>query len=177
MDPRLERLLDKQSIQEVVYAYCRGIDRRDLDVVRDCYHPDATDEHGSFSGGVDAYLEWVDALLARYRWTMHFIGNVLIQFGDDPDVAACESYGISLHRSLQHDESKPYLDLANGFRYLDRFERRAGSWKIAERVAVAEWSMRMPTEAWWEIPDHIVSGRRDPSDAIYALLSRLQRDH
>jgi len=186
MDPRVARLLDKQEIQEVVYAYCRGIDRRDLDAVRACYHPDATDEHGSFSGSVDAYLEWVDGLLARYSWTMHFVGNVLIEFpnqklneeGKDDaknasngvDVAAAESYGISLHRS---EEVKPYLNLAIGFRYLDRFERREGRWRIFERVAVSEWSIQIPPEAWWEIPDTLRKGRRDRGDALYALLSRL----
>ena len=188
MDPRVARLLDKQEIQEVVYAYCRGIDRRDLDAVRACYHPDATDEHGSFSGTVDAYLEWVDRLLARYSWTMHFVGNILIDFyneqsdvegiedgnneSDEIDVAAAESYGISLHRS---EEVKPYLNLAIGFRYLDRFERRKGRWKIFERVAVSEWSIQIPKEAWWEIPDSLRKGQRDRGDALYALLSRLNK--
>ena len=178
MDPRVARLLDKQEIQEVVYAYCRGIDRRDLDAVRACYHPDATDEHGSFSGTIDAYLEWVDGLLARYAWTMHLVGNILIDFSDagnesdEVDVAASESYGISLHRS---EEVKPYLNLATGFRYLDRFERRAGRWKIFERVAVSEWSIQIPKEAWWEIPDSLRKGRRDRGDALYALLSRLNK--
>jgi hypothetical protein len=186
MDPRVARLLDKQEIQEVVYAYCRGIDRRDLDLVRACYHPDATDEHGSFSGTVDAYLEWVDGLLARYCWTMHFVGNILIDFSkaesnpaghedgkgesDEVDIAAAESYGISLHRS---EEAKPYLNLAIGFRYLDRFERRGDRWKIAERVAVSEWSIQIPETAWWEIPDSLRKGQRNRGDALYALLSRL----
>ncbi|MBW1884686.1 MAG: nuclear transport factor 2 family protein [Deltaproteobacteria bacterium] len=186
MDPRVARLLDKQEIQEVVYAYCRGIDRRDLDLVRACYHPDATDEHGSFSGTIDAYLEWVDGLLARYTWTMHFVGNILIDFSseeinpesnpggksesDKVDVAAAESYGISLHRS---EEVKPYLNLAIGFRYLDRFERREDRWKIAERVAVSEWSIQIPGSAWWEIPDSLRKGQRNRGDALYALLSRL----
>ena len=48
MDPRLSRLLDRNEIEEVVLRYCRGIDRRDFDLVRSCYHPDATDRHGSF---------------------------------------------------------------------------------------------------------------------------------
>jgi len=173
MDPRISRLLDKQEIQEVVYTYCRGIDRRDLDLVRSCYHSDATDEHGSFSGTVDAFLEWVDGLLARYRWTMHLVGNVLIEFPGDEDVAASESYGVSLHRS---DETAPYLNLATGFRYLDRFERRGGPWKIAERIAVSEWSIRIPPETWWEFPDSLRTGQRDGSDALYALLSGLRKE-
>ena len=168
MDARLSSFLDKQEIQEVIYRYCRGIDRRDLDLVRACYHPDATDDHGSFSGTVDAYLEWVDALLARYTWTMHLVGNVLIEKGASADVAGAESYGVALHRS---QEARPHLNLATGFRYLDRFERREETWRIASRVAVSEWSLRIPKDAWWEIPDSLLKGQRDGSDALYALLS------
>jgi len=170
MDPRVARLLDKQEIQEIVYAYCRGIDRRDMERVRACYHPDATDDHGSFSGTIDAYIEWVDELLARYSSTMHFIGNVLVEFGEEDDVAAAESYGVALHRS---DDPKPHLNLASGFRYLDRFERRENHWKVASRVAVSEWSLQIPQGAGWKIPDSFVSGQRDQSDALYALLACL----
>jgi len=170
MDARLSALLDKQDIEEVVLRYCRGIDRRDFDLVRHCYHPDATDHHGSFSGDVEEYIAWVDKLTARYRWTMHFVGNVLIELADD-STAACETYGVSLHRS---DDPRPFMNLATGFRYLDRFEQRDGHWKIAERNAIGEWSVEIPPDAWWEIPEHHVSGRRDPSDAIYSLLASLK---
>ncbi len=67
MDPRLQALLDKQEIEEVVLRYCRGIDRRDFDLVRACYHPDARDHHGSFDGTVEEFVAWVDGLTARYR--------------------------------------------------------------------------------------------------------------
>ncbi len=52
-DSGLQELLSKQAIYELQCRYCRGIDRMDQALVRSCYHPDATDEHGSFSGGVE----------------------------------------------------------------------------------------------------------------------------
>ncbi len=175
MDPRVSALLDKQEIEEVILRYCRGIDRRDFDLVRNCYHADAQDHHGSFSGGVEEYIAWVDKLTTRYRWSMHLVANILVdlgvdQEGGDGDKAACETYGVSLHRS---DDTKPYMNLATGFRYLDRFERRAGAWKIAERTAVGEWSMTIPKDTWWEIPEDQLSGKRDLSDALYGLLENL----
>ena len=172
LDPRIETLLDKQAIEEVVLRYCRGIDRRDFALVRDCYHPDAHDHHGSFSGTVDEYVAWVDGLTARYTWTMHFVANVLVEFGDDGphDVASSESYGVSLHRS---DDPRPFMNMATGFRYLDRFERRDGEWRIAERHAIGEWSMPIPEDAWWAIPDSHPSGRRDASDALYRVLAAI----
>jgi hypothetical protein len=175
MDARVAALLDKQEIEEVVLRYARGIDRRDFDLVRSCYHADARDHHGSFSGDVEEYIVWVDRLTARYRWSMHLLGNILIDLAEPTaagtiDTAACETTGVSLHRS---DDPKPYMNLATGFRYLDRFERRDGVWRIAERTALGEWSIPIPRDAWWEIPADQPSGRRDASDALYRLLASL----
>lgn len=167
MDQRLARLLDRQEIERVIHRYCRGIDRRDLALVRSCYHDDATDRHGSFFGSADEYVAWVDGLLGRYRFTTHGLHQIQVEFGSDPDLAAAESYGVSVHRG---DPAKPHQNLATGFRYLDRFERRRGEWKIASRVALGEWSLRLPAQAWWEIPESHLSSRRDARDPLYALL-------
>ena len=88
MDPRIAQLLDKEAIRDVVYRYCRAIDRHDLEALRNCYHADATDDHGSFRGTIDEYLVWVEKLLERYSWTMHSVSNSLIDFGANPDRAA-----------------------------------------------------------------------------------------
>ena len=40
-DKVLEALLDKQAITEVIYRYCRGIDRFDFELVKSCFHADA----------------------------------------------------------------------------------------------------------------------------------------
>ena len=126
LDP-LDRLVAEAEIRRVVARYCRGIDRMDLDLVRSCYHHDARDEHGSFSGPVDEYIEWVAGLLSKYDATMHFIGNQLVEF-DDSDTAWVETYGMSVHRTRS---GAPQLNLTTGFRFVDRFERRAGEWRIA----------------------------------------------
>ena len=170
MDARLARLLDRQDIELVIHRYCRGIDRRDLALVRSCYHDDATDRHGSFFGSADEYVAWVDGLLARYRFTTHALHQITIEFGDARDLAAAESYGLSVHRG---DPAKPHQNLATAFRYLDRFERRAGVWKIASRVAIGEWSLRLPAEAWWAIPEGHATSARDGNDPLYALLAAI----
>jgi hypothetical protein len=165
----LEALIAKREIEDVILRYCRGIDRMDRDLVRSCYHADATDEHGSFSGGVDAYVEWAFALIAKYRSSMHFIGNVLIELHGGAAVA--ESYGIAYHRST---DPAPQRNLVTGFRFVDRFESRdGGPWRIAKRVAITEWSRIDERSAWWEIPEHLRQGQRDRGDALYQLLAEL----
>jgi hypothetical protein len=66
---RLDRLADQQEVRDVIYRYCRGIDRRDYDLVRACYHADATDDHGDYRGGVDGFITYVMAGLPRYEAT------------------------------------------------------------------------------------------------------------
>lgn len=170
-DEALAALLAKREIEEVVLRYCRGIDRMDRELVRSCYHPDATDEHGSFNGGVEAFLEWVWKLLARYEMTMHFVGNVLVELAGDAAVA--ETYGVAWHRS---SDPRPQLNLVTGFRYLDRFERRGpAGWRIARRIAVTEWSRVDDPKDRWLPPPTLRTGRRDRSDALYELLEGLRR--
>src|SRR5436190_257230 len=144
VDPNeLEGLVSERAIRQVLLRYCRGIDRMDQELVRSCYHHDAVDDHGSFRGSPDEYVAWAWRLLGRYDTTMHFLGNMLVEFdGDDVHTARAETYGIAFHRSADPD---PRRNLIIGFRYVDRFERRpvdAGGdpqWRIARRVCTTEW--------------------------------------
>lgn len=58
-DP-MERLAAESDIRNCLLRYARGVDRLDMELVRACYHPDATDSHGSFSGTVEKFLPWVE---------------------------------------------------------------------------------------------------------------------
>ncbi len=172
----LRHLLDVEAVKEVVLRYCRGIDRLDLDLVRSCYHPDATDTHGAFTGTVDEYLEWVEGLLARYDATFHMIGNHVVDFGESasggqPDVAVSEAYGVAHHRATDPD---PRRNLTVGFRFIDRMERRDGTWRIARRVATTEWVTSNPTTDRWPLPDTGL-GRRGHDDPLHEALSELHR--
>ncbi|WP_132993198.1 nuclear transport factor 2 family protein [Gordonia zhaorongruii] len=135
-DPTLADLVSRQEIHDVVLRYCRGIDRRDFDLVRDCYHPGAVDHHGDFTGPVDAFIVWVDGQLAQLGGTHHQVGNQLCERnGDD---AVLESYVTATHWA---DPDKPLQAfLTTGLRYVDHFQRRAGRWAIAERWAVRDWT-------------------------------------
>jgi hypothetical protein len=169
MDPALAELLDKQAIHEVVLRYCRGIDRVDRELVRDCYWPEATDEHGSFLGTRDEYVTWVfDRMLPRYQVTMHVLGNVLVEVHGD--VAKCETYGIALHRALDvrpDGRPRPEHDFQTGFRYVDDFARRDGEWRIARRICTFEWTLRTGPEAWFDPPPEHRRGARGRTDPVY----------
>ena len=158
----LQTLLAERDIRNVVLRYCRGVDRLDEELVRSCYHPGAHDEHGSFSGDGEAYIDWRFRLLRGYDATMHFIGNQLVEV--QGDVARAESYGVAYHRKHGGEARQ---NLTTGFRFVDRFERRDGEWRIARRVATTEW-VRADDEAGRSaIPEGMRVGKRDRRDPVY----------
>lgn len=129
---------DRAAIRDALVRYCRGVDRRDRELVRSAYHPDARDDHGAFVGDLEGFLDFVEGEVhGRFRITMHKLGQVLIELDPSGDVAYCESYAIGHH--VRSEGGRDVDDRVMGLRYDDRFERRDGEWRIADRVVRYEW--------------------------------------
>ena len=135
----IARDVAENAIRRTLYRYCRGIDRRDFELVRACYHPDALDDHGDYLGGVDGFLDYAESTLRRFERTMHFMGNILVEVELAADFARSEAYAMAFHR-LRASEKKPLRDFVVGLRYVDDFEKRDVGWRIANRICVFEWS-------------------------------------
>lgn len=169
----VDELLARAEIHDVVLRYCRGIDRLDRELVRSCYHDDATDEHGSFNGGVEEYLEWVFRLVPKYDASQHLVANQLVEFREGraaSGAAVVETYGVSVHVTAG---GPPARNLVVGFRYVDRFEDRGDGWRIAARYATTEWTRSPDPATHWPTPEHLRRGTRDRSDILYTLLADL----
>ncbi|QTD56022.1 nuclear transport factor 2 family protein [Parasphingorhabdus cellanae] len=165
---RLAIAADKLECTELVTRVARAIDRCDAELLKTLFHPDATDDHGIFVGSVDEFIEWVMPLLATMKRTQHIIGQVLIEV--DGDHAVGESYFIA-HHAMNSPEGD-ILMIAAG-RYLDRFERRDGCWKISHRHAVYDWNSVEPmTDSYDRAnPASMTLGTRGTSDASYSHLA------
>ena len=163
---------DKLECTELVYLLARALDRRDEKLLRSLFHDDATDDHGTFKGSASDFVTWVIPLLAKMERTQHCISNVLIEV--DGDQAVGESYFVA-HHDLTSPEGNPAHMIAAG-RYLDRFERRAGSWKISHRHAIFDWNSWQPsTDGWDRSPAAARTyGRRDRADPLYPHLALLK---
>lgn len=172
MDEKLQQLLDKQECAELVYKLARGLDRCDADLLKSVFHPDGTDDHGSFKGTRDEFVEWALPFLKTMDLTQHLIGNVLVEV--DGDDARGESYAVATH--YWYDDGEPVV-LTTGFRYLDTFERREGAWKISHRQAVWEWQTWQPRTDRYprDAGDPNYYGERGPGDPVYAHLAKLAR--
>jgi hypothetical protein len=142
---RLERLLAKDEIREVLSRYARGVDRADGPLLKSCYHQDAIEEHGgNFTGNA---FEYVDAAIPRIRnmgAMQHLLGTSHIEF--DGEIAWVETYLWTFARFTADGRS---TDTFTGGRLVDRFERRDGAWKIAHRRTVFDWNRDTPSSEGW----------------------------
>ena len=166
MSESVARWIDKLEITEVIHRFARAIDRCDESLMREVFHPGATDDHGVFSGTAEAFVDWVLPTLRAMTSTQHSIANVLVEV--DGDRAFAESYFRAWHRLEQDGE---LVDMIAAGRYLDRFERRDGSWGIVHRHAVYDWSETRPAsdDAWRSEPmvSLLERGQRGEEDASY----------
>jgi hypothetical protein len=175
-EAQLQELLDKQAIYELLCRYCRGVDRLDKELVLSCFHPDTPDTHLGLAGKLytGTIEEYLDAEFPKFRDTiegvMHYIMNFLCEV--DGDHALAETYQLST--TWGKDPSDPRVNMQNSNRYIDRFERRNGEWRIAERQLMRNYTY-IETRAG-EFPDQINGWpkyARDRSDPAY----RSVKDH
>lgn len=169
MNDALANLVAKDEIRDVLMRYSRGVDRLDVEVLRSCYHADSYDDHGHFKGNGHEFATFiVDSLSGRAHHTTHAVANVLIEITDlEAGTARAESYGLAFLRRAADDEE--WLDVFFG-RYVDRFERRDGVWRIAHRVVVHDWSVSGALGAGGGFPlpmEGFTQGQRDRSDLVY----------
>ena len=136
LEASFEVVADRAEIYAVLVRYCRGVDRRDREMIRSTYHEDAEDDHGTYQGDLEGFLDFVEGEVhARFRTTMHKLGQVLIEV--EGDHARSESYAICHH--VSEEGGLDVSDSVMGIRYLDTLERRDGAWKIAKRQLLWEW--------------------------------------
>jgi ketosteroid isomerase-like protein len=164
-ETRLALATDKQEITEVIYRFARAIDRCDKQLIASVFHPGATDDHGSFKGTAEEFADWVIPLLETMQFTQHAIANVLIEVKGDR--AFAESYFRAYHRISGADGED--RDLVAAGRYLDRFERRDGLWKINHRHCIFDWSTNEPAtdDAWKSPKTPLERGQRGTGDGSY----------
>lgn len=134
LERRIREQLDRDEILRVLMRYARGLDRLDNELARSCYWDDAIEDHGSYVGRPDDFIQWADGTTLAFKSTAHGILNHSCDLqGDD---AFCETY--FLFTSVA--ERPPHL-MSTG-RYVDHFQRRQGpkgpEWRIANRVCIVE---------------------------------------
>jgi hypothetical protein len=132
---KIQELMDKQSITEVIYSYCRAMDRMDMELALSCWHPDGTADYGAlFSGLGSGFVDWIWPIHKKMERTQHNITNILIELNQDK--AITEAYWLVYLRSF---ENQGLIDIIGGGRYVDHFEKINEVWKIRHRQCIFDW--------------------------------------
>jgi len=137
IDDTVRELLDRAQIRDLLARYARGVDRRDLELVRSCFTEDAAYEGALSTTDIAHALATLRESLERYTTTMHFLGNQSIEL--DGDAAHSETCAIAYHRTPREGGAQ---DLVLGVRYRDDLVRERGRWRICRRHAVCDWQRR-----------------------------------
>ena len=125
-----DELITREEIRDVLYRYCRAVDRGDRELLKSVYHADATDNHGTFRGsGMEFADHIVDAMDEVNHVGQHHITNILMEI--EGDAAAVESYFLAFHPWFSSSAGGQHNFV--GGRYLDvraapRPMRRPGEW-------------------------------------------------
>lgn len=167
----LEHLVETNAIKQLSLLYSRACDRLDRELLERVYWPDGGDDHGSFKGTAPEYIDWVMDLLAGWTSSHHDNGNFLIDLQGKQ--ATGEVHWTGYYR---YDiDGVPHDQLSAG-RYLDRYEKRLGEWRIAYRTCISEWTRVTSVETDWRSSASAANiGRRDADDPLYLLQGRGRR--
>lgn len=129
----LRYLADRQAIQDCAVRFSRGVNRRDSELLKSAFHPDAVDDHGFFVGNRDDFVSWIDTVYDKIAVTQHFVTNQTVDI--EGDTAHAETYWI-----VANVMKGSVSVVLRGGRYIDRLERRKGAWAIVDRVCLIEWN-------------------------------------
>jgi hypothetical protein len=166
---QLDELLAKQSLHELLSAYCRAVDRADEQALRALFHPDAIVNGGVVNGDAAAFASGVARWLrANAPVAFQTITNEYFEVSGAR--ASGECYVLALNTSVG---SAGNTDTITAGRYLDRFERREGQWKFIEHTFVMDCNINQPSSAVYDDTVHPPGRMRgaysphDPSAAFW----------
>jgi ketosteroid isomerase-like protein len=138
---------DVLELNRLAYRYAAAVDACDVDAFLDVfapdgrlrtYHPDAEEPFVDFVGREQ--LASVPKLMREmFRRTAHLMTNHLVEI--DGESASGTLLCTARHRSTDPDDRTALIVV---IRYVDRYERRGGSWRISDRQIRFLWSERNP---------------------------------
>ena len=155
---------DRFAIQDLAALYMRGLDRLDGDLLAAQFWPEARLEYGIFCGGPADFASFCMEALKDHDANQHMLGQHLIDFGS-PDEAFGEVYYQAYHRTT--DEAGAKRDLFIAGRYVDRYERRGGEWRIAYRSELVDWLRDEAACDAMLAHAPFIRGARKPADPLY----------
>ena len=138
----------ERAVTALIYKVARLTDERDYVAWMELFTEDGeysavTDENLFRDVGRNALYERVAFLMGVWQVprakTMHLVSNIEVSAGEDANSAqAVSNFIMTRTADLEHS----VLHAAG--RYIDRFERHGGAWRIRDRLVVVDSNMLPP---------------------------------
>ncbi|MCB2061126.1 MAG: nuclear transport factor 2 family protein [Novosphingobium sp.] len=133
------------ELNQLAFRYAAAVDACDVDAFLGVFHPDArlrsyhpdTEEPFADLSGHEQLASIPNTMRGMYRHTAHMMTNHLVEVDGD----SASGQVLCTARHLSNDIRQPN-SMNVIIRYIDRYERRGGSWKIADRQIRFLWSER-----------------------------------
>jgi hypothetical protein len=153
IEPALWReMAARHAIQRVIARYGRGVDERDFERVRSCFHASATITYGSGpTRSRDEAIVWLEQVTPALFALSHYFGPADVELSQDGLTAICQTWCLNV---LQHHRSEAgvAVQLATGLLYDDVFTLVEDEWLISERRNRTEWSLEVEGNSRLPIP-------------------------
>jgi hypothetical protein len=165
LERRVQDLQDREAIRDRIMRYGRGIDRNDGQLVADTFWPDALVDHGhsKFSGDtIGDYFGTVSTATTHRQ--VHYMMNIVIDVNGD--LAISETQAWYLAETSRNDVD---YTINRSVRYIDRWERRNGEWRVFHRTVPETWNKLEAITERFPNPGGIVYAQPDTSDISYHL--------
>jgi hypothetical protein len=169
LQARVEAIESREQIAEVLHRYCRGWDRRDEEVIRGCFWPEARHQHGIYDGLSVDFVAFGLSRTTHVKGVRHTVSNIIIELAGDRAISEC--YFAAIHRRPTADGTSEEDYFLEG-RFVDRLERRGGEWRIIHRVGLNEFERVQPrSDVTLDALPVEARGRWKPQDRLYAMLA------
>ncbi|MEG3143707.1 nuclear transport factor 2 family protein [Sphingomonas sp. RT2P30] len=165
---RDDQAADRHAITDLIYRYCRAVDRLDYELGYSVWHDNGTADYGVevYQGSGRGFIDFVIGQHGRTLGHSHQVTNIILEL--DGDRAASEAYHIAALRIMRDGQMH---EITVRGRYIDRWSKRDGRWGIDHRITIRDFDDIRPVTPLGSV----TAGRRDPGDPSYAVLRDLAR--
>ncbi|GJM38188.1 MAG: hypothetical protein DHS20C19_15550 [Acidimicrobiales bacterium] len=137
----LHEVADRLEITALLTRYAKAVDRKDWDLYRQVFTPDASIDYtsaGGVAGDTETQAAWLAEALAQFPATQHMIANVDIEFGD-ADTATVEAV---FHNPMVMPDKTAWV---TGGWYHHEMIRTTDGWRSRKLVEESAYFSGMPT--------------------------------
>lgn len=131
---------DRTDIIDLTIAYTWALDTKQVEQLRDVFHPDATAMlRGRECRGVEEIIQRIGGSLTRFDLTQHLIGNHQVRIDGDTATCRCQLQSQHTRFGLAGGENYTIAGM-----YLDELVRTEVGWRIIHRTMQQTWAEGNP---------------------------------